>query len=125
MAQSSRRASRSCRDPGNDGAGHRKVSAPLRRPDVPFQPLGRLALGPLTRSLEFEPHPFPLLEPGQNQPQLTHDLGLVTDVWAHWDSAHFLEISAGPGYHGDPSLAAFYPLYPGLVGLFGRLFLGH
>ena len=76
------------------------------------------------QSSNFEPHPFPLLEPGQNQPQLTHDLGLATDVWAHWDSAHFLEI-AHHGYHGDPSLAAFYPLYPGLVGLFGRLFLDH
>jgi hypothetical protein len=74
--------------------------------------------------LEFEPNPFPLLKPGQGPPQPTHGLGLVTDVWARWDSGHFLEI-AQHGYHGGAYLPAFFPLYPAFVGLFGRLFFGH
>ena len=40
------------------------------------------------------------LEPMRNpkagrwdDPALTHDLGAVTDVWARWDSVHFLRIA--------------------------------
>jgi mannosyltransferase PIG-V len=56
---------------------------------------------------------------------LTHDLGFVTDVWARWDSVYFLRI-AEHGYHAALKTdAAFYPLYPGLMGLAGRVFGGH
>jgi hypothetical protein len=55
-------------------------------------------------------------------PSLTHDLGAVTDVWARWDSVHFLQI-AEHGY--SAAEAAFYPLYPALVAALGRAFLGH
>jgi hypothetical protein len=74
--------------------------------------------------LEFEPHPFPLLTANPGEPGPTHDLGLITDVWARWDSSHFIEI-ARHGYHGDGFLPAFFPLYPGLVALVGRALLGH
>jgi hypothetical protein len=56
-------------------------------------------------------------------PSLTHDLGAVTDVWARWDSVWFLGI-AEHGYARAGS-AAFYPLYPGAVGLVGRVLFGH
>src|SRR5262245_4120982 len=56
-------------------------------------------------------------------PALTHDLGSFTDVWARWDSVWFLGI-AEHGYARDGS-AAFYPLYPGAVGVLGRVFFGH
>jgi hypothetical protein len=56
-------------------------------------------------------------------PALTHDLGAVTDVWARWDSVWFLGIAEhGYARAGSP---AFYPLYPGAVGLLGRVLLGH
>jgi hypothetical protein len=79
--------------------------------------------------LEFEPNPFPLLGPDRGSPSLIHDLGPVTDVWMRWDSGFFVEI-AQHGYQGSgpltsSNLPAFFPLYPGLVALFGRLFLGH
>ena len=53
---------------------------------------------------------------------LTHDLGAITDVWARWDSVHFLRI-AEHGY--STAEVAFYPLYPALVALIGRVFFGH
>jgi hypothetical protein len=57
-----------------------------------------------------------------DDPALTHDLGAVSDVWARWDSVHFLRIAE----HGYTSAeASFYPLYPGLVGAFGRALGGH
>ena len=69
------------------------------------------------------------LEPMRNpkagrwdDPALTHDLGSVTDVWARWDSVHFLRI-AEHGY--STTEAAFYPLYPTLVGGGGRALGGH
>lgn len=55
-------------------------------------------------------------------PSLTHDVGAITDVWARWDSVHFLRI-AEDGY--STAEAAFYPLYPALVALVGRVFFGH
>jgi len=67
-----------------------------------------------------------LVAPAEDDPALTHDLGWLTDVWARWDSVHFLEI-AEHGY-GEPleqASTAFYPLYPALVGLVGRVLLGH
>jgi hypothetical protein len=69
------------------------------------------------------------LEPMRNpkagrwdDPSLTHDLGAVTDVWARWDSVHFLRI-AERGYSSTE--AAFYPLYPGLLAGAGRALGGH
>jgi hypothetical protein len=69
------------------------------------------------------------LEPARNpragrwdDPALTHDLGAVTDVWARWDSVHFLRI-AEHGY--SAAEAAFYPLYPALVAAAGRALGGH
>ncbi|MDX6514099.1 MAG: hypothetical protein QOE36_3603 [Gaiellaceae bacterium] len=53
-----------------------------------------------------------------------HDSGSVFDVWARWDSSWFLEIARWGYTHADHS-AAFYPLYPGLVGGLGRVFFGH
>jgi len=51
-----------------------------------------------------------------------HDLGYFTDIWARWDSDFFLRI-AEHGY--DKTSAAFHPLYPALVAVVGRAFLGH
>jgi mannosyltransferase PIG-V len=73
--------------------------------------------------LVFEPnrHPDADLWDG---PRL-HELGYVIDVWARWDSDWYLRI-AEDGYSASPSSTpAFFPLYPGLVGLVGRVLLGH
>jgi hypothetical protein len=43
-------------------------------------------------------------------------------LWSRWDSGYFLEI-AHKGY-GNDGTAAFYPVYPALVGILGRV-LGH
>jgi hypothetical protein len=60
-----------------------------------------------------------------DRPELTHELGFVTDVWARWDSVFFLRI-AEHGYHAaGASTRAFYPLYPALVGVSGRALGGH
>ena len=57
-----------------------------------------------------------------DDPSLTHDLGSITDVWARWDSVHFLRI-AEHGYSAAET--AFYPLYPALVAAAGRALGGH
>jgi len=57
-----------------------------------------------------------------DDPSVTRDLGSAIDVWARWDSVFFLRI-AEHGY--DAASAAFYPLYPLLVGGLGRVLLGH
>ena len=57
-----------------------------------------------------------------DDPSLTHDLGAITDVWARWDSVHFLRI-AKHGY--TAAEGSFYPLYPAVVGVLGRSFRGH
>ena len=51
-----------------------------------------------------------------------HELGPGVDVWARWDSDFFLRI-AEDGY--DHASAAFFPLYPAVVGVLGRVLLGH
>jgi hypothetical protein len=51
-----------------------------------------------------------------------HELGAAVDVWARWDSDFFLRI-AEDGY--DSASAAFFPLYPAVVGALGRVLLGH
>jgi Mannosyltransferase (PIG-V) len=74
--------------------------------------------------LAFEPNRHPEAE-RWDRPELTRDLGLLVDVWARWDSVWFLRI-AEHGYGGaEEATAAFYPLYPLLVGVLGRVLLGH
>ena len=68
----------------------------------------------------FEPNRHPLAD-RWDSPRL-HELGAAIDVWARWDSVHFLRI-AEDGY--DQAPAAFFPLYPALVALIGRLLAGH
>ena len=62
--------------------------------------------------------------PVWDDPRYTSDLGLITDVWARWDSVWFLRI-AEHGYGAYPNDTAFFPLYPALVGALGRVLLGH
>jgi len=45
-------------------------------------------------------------------------------LWANWDGAWFAQI-AHHGYGTNAGSAAFYPLYPGLVGVVGRIFAGN
>ena len=60
-----------------------------------------------------------------DDPSVTHDLGATTDVWARWDSVWFLRI-AKHGYDAASGAAsAFYPFYPGAVGVVGRVLFGH
>ena len=60
-----------------------------------------------------------------DRPEFTRDLGFLLDVWARWDSVWFLRI-AEDGYGAvEQAAAAFYPLYPLLVGVLGRILLGH
>jgi hypothetical protein len=68
----------------------------------------------------FEPNRHPRAATWDSP--LIHDLGAFTDVWARWDSVFFMRI-AEHGY--DQASAAFYPLYPALVALLGRVFFGH
>jgi Mannosyltransferase (PIG-V) len=68
----------------------------------------------------FEPNRHPQADRWDSP--LIHDLGSFTDVWARWDSVFFVRI-AEHGY--DHASAAFYPLYPGLVAVLGRVFFGH
>jgi Mannosyltransferase (PIG-V) len=74
--------------------------------------------------LVFEPNRHPRAD-RWDRPQLTQDLGLLIDVWARWDSVWFLRI-AEDGYGTvEAAATAFYPLYPLLVGVLGRVLLGH
>lgn len=45
-------------------------------------------------------------------------------LWANWDGALFVQI-AHHGYGTFSGTGAFYPLYPGLVAVAGRIFAGH
>ena len=74
--------------------------------------------------LTFEPNRHPNVE-RWDRPEYTRDAGFLIDVWARWDSVWFLRI-AQDGYGGtEEAAAAFYPLYPLLVGGLGRVLLGH
>jgi Mannosyltransferase (PIG-V) len=68
----------------------------------------------------FEPNRHPQAS-RWDTPRL-HELGSFFDVWARWDSDFFLRI-AEDGY--DRASAAFFPLYPAVVGVLGRVLLGH
>ena len=73
--------------------------------------------------LVFEPNRHPEAD-RWDSPRL-HELGYGIDVWARWDSDWYLRV-AEDGYSGTPSSTpAFFPLYPGLVALLGRLLAGH
>jgi hypothetical protein len=76
-------------------------------------------LGALFALYWFEPHRHPNADRWDGP--ILHELGSFTDVWARWDSAFFLQI-AEHGY--DRTTAAFYPLYPGVVAVLGRVFFG-
>jgi Mannosyltransferase (PIG-V) len=74
--------------------------------------------------LVFEPNRHP--EAARwDDPSVTRDLGWMTDVWARWDSVWFLRIAEHGYGELEGAAAAFYPLYPGAVGLLGRAFFGH
>jgi hypothetical protein len=60
----------------------------------------------------------------RDDPTVIHDLGWLTDVWARWDSFWFIRI-AHHGYDVAAGAPAFYPLYPGLVAVAGRICGGH
>jgi hypothetical protein len=60
----------------------------------------------------------------RHDPNLIHDLGSFTDVWARWDSFWFIRI-AHHGYDVAPGAPAFYPLYPAVVAVAGRVCFGH
>lgn len=74
--------------------------------------------------LLFEPNRHPLAD-RWDRPELTNDLGLLVDVWARWDSVWFLRIAEDGYGAAEEATTAFYPLYPLLVGLLGRILLGH
>jgi hypothetical protein len=76
--------------------------------------------------LWFVPHPPPLAESyagNWDRPEF-HDLGWGLDVWARWDTEWFVKI-AQHGYGAADGAAAFFPLYPSLMTLFGVAFLDH
>lgn len=108
---------------------HRRALAPrpLRGPALEIFLWSRAAIwaAALFAFLVFEPNRHPLAS-RWDDPGLTRDLGAITDVWARWDSVWFLRI-AEHGYGGGEhaAAAAFYPLYPLLVGGLGRAFGGH
>lgn len=72
--------------------------------------------------LVFEPNRHP--DASRWDSARLHELGIVTDIWARWDSEWFLRI-AEHGYSAPSSTPAFHPLYPALTGLLGRALLGH
>jgi Mannosyltransferase (PIG-V) len=74
--------------------------------------------------LVFEPNRHPLAD-RWDRPELTRDLGLLIDVWARWDSVWFLRIAEDGYGAAEEAAAAFYPLYPLVVGVLGRVLLGH
>jgi hypothetical protein len=74
--------------------------------------------------LLFEPNRHPLAD-RWDRPELTNDLGFLVDVWARWDSVWFLRIAEHGYGSAEEATAAFYPLYPLLVGGLGRILLGH
>ncbi len=74
--------------------------------------------------LVFEPNRHPRVE-RWDRPELTQDLGFLVDVWARWDSVWFLRIAEHGYGSAEEASAAFYPLYPLLVGFLGRVLLGH
>ena len=79
-------------------------------------------LGFLTLEGRVDPHSARF-----DDPNLTHDLGAVTDVWARWDSVWFLRVAEHGYAHASPAGAgtAFFPLYPLLIRGLGWTLGGH
>jgi hypothetical protein len=102
------------------------VRARLHIPGPPLELFlwsrGAIWLAALFAVAWFEPKPPPL-QARWDDPAL-HDLGWGVDLWGRWDSAWYLRI-AEHGYASRSGSAAFYPLYPALVGGLGRVFAGH
>ncbi len=114
------------------GAGQRVGERRAAHPRLP----ARVARGPATEIflwsraaiwiaaafafVAFEPNRHPQAS-RWDRPSL-HDLGWLADLWARWDSVFFVRI-AEHGYDG--ASAAFFPLYPALVGVLGRVLGGH
>jgi hypothetical protein len=113
-------------------AGQRVSEAPVERPlpglratrnpavEIFLWTRGAIWAAAVFAFLAFEPNRHPRAD-RWDSPRL-HELGYGIDVWARWDSDFFLRI-AEDGY--DRSSAAFFPLYPALVGVLGRVLLGH
>src|SRR5581483_8050863 len=80
-------------------------------------------IGALFALLTFLPNGMPNAI-HRDDPTLIHDLGWLTDIWARWDSVWFIRI-AHHGYDVASGAPAFYPLYPGLVAVAGRICGGH
>lgn len=74
--------------------------------------------------LVFEPNRHPEAE-RWDRAELTNELGFLVDVWARWDSVWFLRIAENGYGETEEAAAAFYPLYPLLVGVVGRILFGH
>jgi hypothetical protein len=53
-----------------------------------------------------------------------HSLRAALGIWQRWDGSNFVRITHH-GYGAFDGAAAFYPLYPGLVGVLGRIIGGH
>jgi hypothetical protein len=69
------------------------------------------------------PHRNPAADAVSHAP-IQHDLGWATDLWAHWDGAWYLTI-AEHGYASNAGTAAFFPLYPGVLAVAGRVLGGN
>jgi hypothetical protein len=52
-----------------------------------------------------------------------HDLGWGVDLWAQWDGIWYVRI-AHDGY-SNPDSPAFFPLFPAIVAIIGRVLGGH
>ena len=96
---------------------------PTTRPALELFVWSRIAvwLGAIFAFAWFEPSRHPLAD--RWDVSFNHDLGWAVDIWARWDSGWYLRI-AEDGYGADGT-AAFFPLYPALVGGLGRVFGGH
>jgi Mannosyltransferase (PIG-V) len=104
-----------------------RVAAAVRhrgRPALELYVWSRLGIwaAALFAWLVFEPNRHP--DASRWDSARLHELGIVTDIWARWDSDWFLRI-AEHGYSTPSSTPAFYPLYPALTGGLGRVLLGH
>ena len=102
-----------------------RLAVELRSPALRIFLWSRLALwgAALAVLLAFGSHLDP--EYRHYDSERLHELGRGIDVWARWDSDWYLRVAHG-GYDGAPSSTpAFFPLYPGLVALLGRILLGN
>jgi hypothetical protein len=57
-------------------------------------------------------------------PNRIRELGYALETLARWDAGWFLDI-ARHGYSAGQNSPAFFPFYPAIVGVVGRIFAGH